>query len=151
MKKLPHAKFIVAGFLIFGSIGYLMLSGVSDSMIYYYTVSEVCERGAELTGKGIRVSGHVQPGSIVRDGGGSQVAFVVFGRDADQTIDVTYRGVIPDTFKDNAEVVVEGTFDDDARHFEATTLLAKCPSKYEELGDEHPEEIPAGGQNSRLP
>lgn len=151
MKSLPHAKFIVAGFLIFGSIGYLMWSGVSDSMIYYYTVSEVCERGEELTGKGIRVSGHVQPGSIVRGDAGSQVAFVVFERDAEKAIDVTYRGVIPDTFKDNAEVVVEGTFDPSARHFEATTLLAKCPSKYEEMGDEHPEEFPAGEQISRIP
>ena len=46
------------------------------------------------------------------------------------------------TFKDNSEVVVEGAYDSNEELFHATVLLAKCPSKYEALGEEHPESIP---------
>jgi cytochrome c-type biogenesis protein CcmE len=43
---------------------------------------------------------------------------------------VAYHGIIPDTFVDDAAVVVEGQLQDDGT-FRAHTLLAKCPSKYE--------------------
>ena len=43
---------------------------------------------------------------------------------------VTYRGLAPDTFTDEADVVVEGRLARDGT-FHATTLLAKCGSRYE--------------------
>ncbi|MDQ3328969.1 MAG: cytochrome c maturation protein CcmE, partial [Chloroflexota bacterium] len=51
---------------------------------------------------------------------------------ADDTgrVQVTYGGVVPDIFKDNVEVVLEGSYGSD-RVFNADTLLAKCPSKFE--------------------
>lgn len=139
---MPHLKFIVAGSLVIGAIVYLMFSGVNESMIYYYTVPEVKSRASELQGKGIRVSGHVSPGTIRKLGGASRIEFQVLDRASGQTLPVTYQGIIPDTFKDNAEVVVEGTFHAESGRFDATTLLAKCPSKYEKAGEEHPEEVP---------
>ena len=48
-----------------------------------------------------------------------------------KTIRVTYSGIVPDTFKDAAEVVVEGKYDLESGLFTAHVLLAKCPSKYE--------------------
>ncbi len=47
---------------------------------------------------------------------------------------MAYHGVVPDTFMENSEVVVEGSIRSEV--FEAHTLLAKCPSKYEALADE---------------
>jgi len=58
-----------------------------------------------------------------------------------RAVPVSYAGLIPDTFKDDAEVVVEGVCNPDDPSFNATTLLAKCPSKYESRGDQHPEDI----------
>ena len=141
---MPHVKFIVVGVLITGAVSYLMFSGINDTMVYYYTVSEMLNKSPEISGSGIRVSGHVSPGTIQRDPGQSQVTFSMFEREVDGILPVVYQGIIPDTFKDSSEVVVEGAYDSDEELFHATVLLAKCPSKYEALGEEHPEDIPVG-------
>jgi len=140
--KLPHAKFLVAGALIVAGISYLMFSGINDTMVYYYTLTELNGQGAALAGHGVRISGHVQPGSIRRSDTGTRVDFVVYEKSSSRTMPVSYEGVIPDTFKDEAEVVVEGVFDPQSPAFDANTLLAKCPSKYEGQAGEHPEDIP---------
>ena len=113
-------------------------------MVYYYTVSEMLDKSPEISSSGVRVSGHVSPGTIERDPGQAQVKFTMFEREIDRILPVVYQGIIPDTFKDDAEVVVEGAYNSDEELFHATVLLAKCPSKYEALGEEHPEDIPVG-------
>lgn len=139
---MPTPKFLVAGGLIIGAVSYLMFSGINDSMIYYYSVSELMAKESELSGEGIRVSGYVSPGTIVHDMEQSRVEFMVFEKNSEGNLPVVYQGIIPDTFKDHAEVVVEGAYHPSQKRFHATTLLAKCPSKYESMGDEHPEGIP---------
>ena len=139
---MPHLKFIVAGGFILSAITFLMFSGISDSMVYYYTVSEALELVQENAGKGIRVSGYVSSGTIERDESASRVGFLVYDKMSDQTLPVVYQGIIPDTFRDDAEVVVEGNYRSEEGVFHANVLLAKCPSKYEARGDEHPEDIP---------
>ena len=139
---MPTPKFLIAGRLIVGAICYLMFSGINDSMIYYYSVSELMQKESELSGEGIRVSGYVSPGTIRLDQQLSQVEFVVSEKNSEGSLPVVYQGLIPDTFKDHAEVVVEGSYHSGQKRFHATTLLAKCPSKYESKGEEHSEEIP---------
>ena len=128
---MPHVKFLVAGSLILGAISYLMFSGMSDTMMYYYTVPETLAKAEQVQGRGIRVSGYVFPGSITRDPGRSRVQFLVCDDQRNQRIPVIYEGIIPDTFKDEAEVVVQGMYSSQEDLFRATILLAKCPSKYE--------------------
>lgn len=129
---MPAPKFIVAGLLILGAVSYLMFSGINDTMVYYYTVSELLADKSDLSGKGVRINGHVSPGKIQLDRKQSRVDFTVLEKSTSLTLPVTYQGIIPDTFKDGAEVVVEGVYFADQHQFKATTLLAKCPSKYEE-------------------
>lgn len=128
---MPHPKFLIAGALIIGAIFWLMFSGVNNSMVYYYTVTELTDKAPELVGRGLRLSGQVKPGTIVRDDSLSRVEFLVWEQATDKTIRTVYRGIIPDTFKDRAEVVVEGKYHLEDGVFRANTLLAKCPSKYE--------------------
>jgi cytochrome c-type biogenesis protein CcmE len=80
----------------------------------------------------------VQPGTIDLADNGLDLRFSVYDPDhQDVTIPVKYHGVVPDTFMENSEVVVEGSLGTGS--FEAHTLLAKCPSKYEALvGEETP-------------
>ncbi len=130
---MPRLKFIVAGGLIVGAIAYLMLSGINQSLVYYYTVSEFLKQTTLPVDRGVRVSGRVLAGSIQRDASLAKVTFVAIDRQTHQSLPVTYQGIVPDTFKDEAEVVVEGIYHPDEGLFQATTLLAKCPSKYEEL------------------
>jgi cytochrome c-type biogenesis protein CcmE len=141
---MPHLKFVIVGALIVGAISYLMFSGINDSMVYYYTVSEALEMAQELDDRGIRVAGYVQAGTIHKDNAQSRVEFLVFEKESDRTLPVIYQGIIPDTFKDNAEVLVEGMYRPEEGIFHANVLLAKCPSKYEAQGPEHPEDIPIG-------
>jgi cytochrome c-type biogenesis protein CcmE len=51
--------------------------------------------------------------------------------DGAKTYQVSYRGIAPDTFTDGVDVVVEGRLAHDGT-FRATTVLAKCASRYED-------------------
>jgi cytochrome c-type biogenesis protein CcmE len=58
--------------------------------------------------------------------------------DGAQSYSVVYRGIAPDTFTDGVDVVVEGRVGQDGT-FHATTLLAKCASRYESAPDKYQE------------
>ena len=67
-------------------------------------------------------------GTIERDVGSQTITFEM--TDGTTSYPVVYRGLAPDTFTDDVDVVVEGRLDPDGT-FRATTLLAKCGSRYE--------------------
>ncbi len=133
--------------LILAAFGYLFMSGMKASQVYYLTVDEYQDRAASLApDEPFRISGRVEPDSVVLSDTGLDLQFTVYdpGRE-DATLAVAYHGVVPDTFMENSEVVVEGTMKDDV--FQAHTLLAKCPSKYEALANEEArKEAEAGDQ-----
>ncbi|MDH5284001.1 MAG: cytochrome c maturation protein CcmE, partial [Gemmatimonadota bacterium] len=85
---------------------------------------------------GIKMEAKVVPGSVKRNTASQTIDFVV--TDGSHTYPVTYRGVAPDTFTDaqEIEVVVEGRLSRDGV-FHATSLLAKCGSRYEAHYDEN--------------
>ena len=107
------------------------LSGLTPATVYYYTVGEFRDLAPRETG-GFRINGKVEAGSIERRSAGLDVRFVM--TDGEATLPVEYHGVVPDTFVDGADVVVEGGLREDGT-FVATNLLAKCPSKYEAARD----------------
>lgn len=120
-------KFIVAIVVIALTVSYLVYGGVKDTMVYYLTVEELKAQVPEVYESRVRVSGTVVPGSIIKENN-DVLEFQI--TDGAQTIDVEYEGIIPDIFADDVEAVVEGQY---AKNdiFEADTLLAKCPTKYE--------------------
>tara|TARA_B100000929_G_scaffold270879_1_gene241379 strand:+ start:220 stop:663 length:444 start_codon:yes stop_codon:yes gene_type:complete len=118
----------IAVTVILVAVVYVFITGLSDTMVYYYNVSEVSERRAELAGDALRVHGQVVPGSIEKDATGLIHKFLI--EEGGLTVPVVYRDIVPDTFEDRADAVVEGSFDSSGI-FQATFLMAKCPSKYE--------------------
>lgn len=120
-------KFVVAIAVIALTVSYLVYGGVKDTMVYYLTVEELKAQVPTVYNSRVRVSGMVVPGSIIKDSDGA-LEFQI--TDGTQNIDVAYEGIIPDIFADDVEAVVEGVY---AKNdvFEADTLLAKCPTKYE--------------------
>jgi cytochrome c-type biogenesis protein CcmE len=122
-------------FLKFGSaivaivlaLGYLAYTGVQESKSYYVTIKELHGMGDGAYAKRLRVAGNVQPGSIKRSG--MNVSFVLV--ESDQALNVVYNGTEPppDTFKDNAQALAEGSFGHDGV-FYAKQIQAKCASKY---------------------
>jgi cytochrome c-type biogenesis protein CcmE len=120
-------KFIVAITVIAVAIAYLVYGGVNDTMIYYLTVQELKDKVPSVYKQKVRVSGKVVPGSIRNEIDGS-LEFTI--ADGEETLDVKYKGIVPDIFKDDIEAVVEGLYTPD-NVFVASLLLAKCPTKYE--------------------
>ncbi len=122
----PKIKIVVPALVVLCSVAYMIYNNVSDTMVYYLTVSEL-ERTA-VEGKRYRVSGPVQDKSIVKERSG-RMSFAI-SDDAGKLLAVSYRGAVPDTFREGVEAIVEGVYRS-GRVFEADLLLAKCPTKYE--------------------
>lgn len=122
-------KFLVLGTGILVSMALLLVAamGQPGSFAYYLTVSEFLA-SPDRDEDAFRVNGKVLEGTIERLSSGREVAFRM--SDGAATLAVRYQGIIPDTFVDRADVVVEGRLQEDGE-FVAHTLLAKCPSKYE--------------------
>jgi len=133
----PRTKFLIGGGLVLGVAGYLMASSISQTGVYYLTPTELSTKLASdssLHGVGVKLGARVVPGSIQRAAGGREYAFVV--TDGAKTVPVIYRGIAPDTFTDGVDVVVEGRMGQDGT-FRATTLLAKCASRYESAPEKY--------------
>lgn len=125
-------KILAGSLIIFAVIGFMVYSGMQNSTVYYLTINEFLSNEVKYKNEGVRISGKVVDGSIVRDDKGLHVVFEIADKiELDKKIKVDYKGIIPDTFKPDIEVVVEGKFSEE-RIFYAKVLLAKCPSKYEE-------------------
>ena len=120
-------KFGVPIVLIVTGLAYLAFSGIQESKSYYVTIKEMSEMGDGVYSKRLRVAGNVQPGSIRRQG--THVEFVL--AESGRTLNVAYSGTEapPDTFKDNANALAEGSYGRDGV-FHAKQLQAKCASKY---------------------
>jgi len=134
-----RTKFIMGGILVLGTAGYLMASSIGETGMYYLTPGELTAKvkgDPTFFDTGVKMGARVVPGTITREAGGRAVSFSV--TDGAQVIPVTYRGVIPDTFTDSVDVVVEGRYKRDGT-FVATTLLAKCASRYENAPDKYQE------------
>ena len=141
-------KFLLLGVGIVATMGTLLIVGMSGpgGLSYYLSVSEFVA-APDQDGDGFRINGKVAEGSIIRQDTGQDVAFVV--TDGEAVLPVRYHGIVPDTFVDNADVVVEGRLAGDGT-FEAHTLLAKCPSKYE-AADGTVEEMPGSDSGEPSP
>jgi cytochrome c-type biogenesis protein CcmE len=125
---IKNPKVAIGGAVIALAIGFLVATSMSNSSVYYHTVAEF-NRGTQATTAHTRVNGVVLEGSIATAATGNQVVFVMHDEhDQKQQLRVMFKGIIPDTFRDGSDVVVEGKMKDGV--FEATTLLAKCPSKF---------------------
>jgi cytochrome c-type biogenesis protein CcmE len=130
-----RTKFLTGGVLILGAASYLMASSIRSTGTYYLTPSELSGKiAADPTfyNTGVKVGARVVPGSIERAPGGRETRFRM--TDGTHTYLVDYRGITPDTFTDSVDVVVEGRLDRN-QVFHATTLLAKCASRYENAPD----------------
>ncbi len=126
--KGPRLKFVLGGAVILAALVWLGFVGFQESKAYYITVGEYSSMHNRLEGKTVKVAGDVVQGSIDRDNGGLRFAIASQG----QTLRVNYIGkdVIPDTFKDGSQALVEGVVTQDGV-FQARHIEAKCASKYE--------------------
>jgi cytochrome c-type biogenesis protein CcmE len=128
-------KFAIGGAVIVLAVVALVFFAARGTAVYYYTVGEIQAKGASTN---VRVAGMLVNGTIVQGSMADSLTFQIRDKGAvDRILKVDFKGARPDTFKDepNTEVVVEGDFVAPDR-FEARSMLAKCPSKYEKALDD---------------
>jgi cytochrome c-type biogenesis protein CcmE len=125
---LKKKRYIIGGALIIIAFVFLIVLGFRNGCVYYYEVNELLDQGISIDGKTIRVGGEVAP-DIKREVG--KLSFrIIDVANQDTTLPVVYHGSIPDTFKVGRHVIVEGIYTTE-RVFEATSIITKCPSKYQ--------------------
>ena len=121
------AKIGATSIVLVAAFGMLLYSTLGESMQYYKYVDEVMAQPTAWEGKKLQVHGNVVPGSIKRKRDSLEYVFDL--QRNGKVIHAYYGGIVPDTFKNDAEVVLTGRLTPDG--FMATDMTAKCPSKYE--------------------
>lgn len=137
-----NVKWALVGVVVIGAVIYLLISGLSSHGMYYAEVSEINSDPTKFIGKGARVSGLVTQGSLDKRAA-NDIIFTVKDNLNDSVMKVHYKGIVPDAFKEDISVIIEGKYNSTQNIFEAKTLLAKCPSRYEGMDAEEHEKARA--------
>jgi cytochrome c-type biogenesis protein CcmE len=120
---------IGATVLVLGlAFGGLMYSSLSEGTEFYKHVDEVMANPGAWQGKRLQLHGFVVEKSILRRPDTLDYRFQV--QSNGKVLPVRYTGVVPDTFKDGAEVVLKGRLGPDGFAVDRDGVMAKCPSKY---------------------
>ena len=110
---------------VVGAAAGLSLYALSDSIVFFYSPSEVAQKAA-TPGARLRVGGLVKTGSVVKSDE-QKVAFVV--TDGAHELNVAYQGLLPDLFREGQGVVAEGVLETSGQ-MRAETILAKHDERY---------------------
>lgn len=111
------------------ALGGLLYSTLSEGTEYYKHVDEVMADRGQWEGKNLQLHGFVVKDSILRKRDSLEYRFKVQSKGA--VVDAVYTGIVPDTFKDDSEVVLKGVLRPDGFEVAPNGVMAKCPSKYE--------------------
>ena len=110
------------------AFGGLLWSTLSEGTQYFKDVNEVMADRAQWEAKSLRLHGYVVPGSILQKPDTLEYRFKV--QNNGSIINASYKGIVPDTFKDEAEVVLSGRLTPTGFITDKNGVTAKCPSKY---------------------
>jgi len=120
--------------VIVASVLLLVFTSLDGSAIYSVGVDQLSKEQAKYSTRTVRVKGFLVKGSLVRRDDPCEYRFKL--EEKGTVLEVHYpQCVVPDTFKDmpgmDVEVTAEGKLGAEAKVFTATSIIAKCPSKYE--------------------
>ena len=119
------AKIGLTSLVLALAFGGLLYSTLGESAQYYKHVDEVMVQPDAWYGKPLQIHGFAKNVGRKRD----TLEYRFEMHNNGHVVVASYTGVVPDTFKNDAEVVLQGTLSQDGFH--ATGMTAKCPSKYE--------------------
>ena len=125
LRKQQRLALVVLALLLVGGATGLVLAALNDKVAFFVTPTDIAKRQLEA-GRRLRLGGLVVDGSIQRQADGS-VHFAV--TDKAQQVEVVYKGLLPDLFRDGQGVVTQGVLGTDGT-FEASEVLAKHDENY---------------------
>jgi cytochrome c-type biogenesis protein CcmE len=126
--KTRHKRFVFIGLglLVLGVATVLVLNAFQSNLVFFFTPTQVAS-GEVPQGRSFRIGGMVEDGSLVRDSDGLTVHFIV--TDTAKRVPVTYKGILPDLFKEGKGAVAQGQLGADGT-FVASEVLAKHDENY---------------------
>jgi cytochrome c-type biogenesis protein CcmE len=120
-------KYAIAGGIVLAAVAGLIYSGVQESMVYFYTPTEIRAKAESVRGKALRVGGQVVEGSIRWE---PQTVLLTFAlTDGESSVPVRHKGTPPDLFKEGAGAVVEGTWAPEG-YIRSSQIMAKHSEEY---------------------
>ena len=125
-RKHRRLAFVVVGMVLLGAAAALVLSAFEESLVFFYSPSDLAAKGIP-DGRRFRVGGLVEEGSVKRLADGLTVEFVV--TDLVEAVPVSYRGPLPDLFREGQGVIAEGVLTAGGV-FQADGVLAKHDENY---------------------
>ncbi|MGB4069474.1 MAG: cytochrome c maturation protein CcmE [Nitrospira sp.] len=139
--------FIGLGLLVLGVATVLILNAFQSNLVFFFTPTQVVS-GEAPHGRSFRIGGMVEDGSLVRESDGLTVHFIV--TDTAKRLPVTYKGILPDLFKEGKGAVAQGQLGVDGT-FLASEVLAKHDENYmpPEVADALAKAKASGAQQSK--
>ena len=124
--KPKHQRLTLLGLgaLVLAGAAALVLTAFEDNLVFFQTPTELATKSVAPNQR-LRIGGLVQDGSVVKNG--SEVRFIV--TDLAHSIPVTFRGLVPDLFREGKGVVAQGKLGPDGV-FKAEQVLAKHDENY---------------------
>ena len=116
---------IAGGLIICGAAAALVFNAFEENLVFFFSPSQVAAHEAP-EGRAFRIGGFAQEGSVQRQKDGVTVRFEV--TDTAHTVPVTYKGSLPDLFKEGKGVVAQGKLQNGV--FVADQVLAKHDENY---------------------
>jgi len=126
--KARHKKLILIAMVVLalGAVAALVLNAFRSNLVFFFSPTQVVN-GEAPRERAFRIGGLVESGSLRREADGVTAHFRV--TDTAQTIPVTYKGLLPDLFKEGKGVVAEGRLNSSGV-FVAEQVLAKHDENY---------------------
>jgi cytochrome c-type biogenesis protein CcmE len=123
-RKHKRLTFVLIALLLLGASAALVLSAFEDSIVFFHSPSDIATKKVALD-KRLRLGGLVEKGSVVK----KKDAVVNFRiTDTAHSVAVSYKGILPDLFREGQGVVTEGRMVENV--FKAEEVLAKHDEKY---------------------
>jgi len=107
-RKTRRLYMVLAGLCALGAVAAIVLAALEDDIVFFFSPTEVVEQGKISADKRIRIGGLVETGSVTKAEDG--VTNIFFVTDLANSIEVHYKGLLPDLFREGQGIVTQGRF-----------------------------------------
>jgi cytochrome c-type biogenesis protein CcmE len=125
-RKQKRLTTVIAGLLLLGAAAALVLTALKENLVYFKSPTEILAE-PPTNSRSIRLGGLVEEGSLERQADGVTVLFAI--TDLANSVPVTYKGILPDLFREGQGVITQGKLGPDGV-FLADEVLAKHDETY---------------------
>jgi cytochrome c-type biogenesis protein CcmE len=125
-RKQKRLTTVIAGLLLLGAAAALVLTALKENLVYFKSPTKILAE-PPTNNRSIRLGGLVEEGSLERQADGVTVLFAI--TDLANSVPVTYKGILPDLFREGQGVITQGKLGPDGV-FLADEVLAKHDETY---------------------